>query len=111
MLAGFAEVMVEMYKFCQECNMNGCDRYKEAIIRVTLWLLQNSYSEINTFSLKKPGNAIGGIFWNYENSYVRTDSLCHVLNAYIFIQNELDDGMVLSIPEEPFHITLNKLRK
>ncbi|MFC2045510.1 hypothetical protein ACFLUH_02390 [Chloroflexota bacterium] len=106
-----AEVMVEMYKFCQEYNMDGCDRYKEAIIRVTLWLLQNTYSEENTFSLKEPENAIGGIFWNYENSYVRTDSLCHGLNAYIMILNEVDDGTILSIPEESLHITLNKLSK
>jgi len=105
-----AEVMVEMYKFCQECGMDGCDRYKEAVVRVILWLLQNTYSDENTFFLKEPEKAIGGIFWNYEHRYVRTDSLCHGLNAYITILNDLDDGLILSIPEEPFQITLNKLR-
>ena len=31
-----AEVMMEMYRFCQEQNIDGCDKYKEAIIRVRM---------------------------------------------------------------------------
>ena len=105
-----AEVMMEMYYFCQEHDAEGCDRYKEALTRVILWIVQNTYSAENTFLLEKPEKAIGGIFWNYENRYVRTDSLCHGLNAYIGIFDALDDGVLLTIPEEPFEVILERLR-
>ncbi|MFC1860550.1 terpene cyclase [Chloroflexota bacterium] len=94
-----AEVMVEMYRFCQEQNTGGCDKYKEAVTRVIWWIIQNTYSEENTFFLKEPQKAIGGSFWNYDNLYVRTDSLCHAVNAYIGIMADLEDGPLLSIPE------------
>ncbi|MFC1984544.1 terpene cyclase [Chloroflexota bacterium] len=94
-----AEVMVEVYKFCQEQNIGGCDKYKEAAIKVTWWVIQNTYSEENTFFLKEPQKAIGGSFWNYENLYIRTDSVCHAVNAYVGIINDLEDGLLLSIPE------------
>jgi len=105
-----AEVAMEMYRFCQEQDMEGCDRYKEAVLKVILWIIQNTYSEENTFLLREPEKAIGGIFWSYEDRYVRTDSLCHGLNAYIGIVNDLEDGLLLSVPEEPFSITLDRLR-
>ncbi|MQY60046.1 MAG: terpene cyclase [Clostridia bacterium] len=106
-----AEVMVEVYKFCQEQNIKECDRYKEAAIKVTWWIIQNTYSEENTFFLKEPRKAIGGSFWNYENRYVRTDSVCHAVNAYVGIINDLEDGLLLSIPEEPFEEILKELKK
>jgi rhamnogalacturonyl hydrolase YesR len=105
-----AEVAMEMYRFCQEQNMEGCEEYKEALLRAILWIIQNTYSEENTFLLREPERAIGGIFWSYEDRYVRTDSLCHGLNAYIGIIDELEDGSLLSIPEEPFSVILDKLR-
>ena len=105
-----AEVMMEMYHFCQEHDAEGCDRYKEALTRVILWIVQNTYSEENTFFLEEPGKAIGGIFWNYENRYVRTDSLCHGLNAYIGILDDFDDGVLLTIPDESFEVILERLR-
>jgi len=94
-----AEVMVEVYRFCQEQNMDGCDKYKEALMKVTWWIIQNTYSEENTFFLKEPQKAIGGSFWNYENLYVRTDSVCHAVNACVGIINDLENGPLLSIPE------------
>ena len=94
-----AEVMMEVYKFCQEQNMDGCDKYKEALIKVIWWITQNTYSEENTFFLKEPQKAIGGSFWNYEDLYVRTDSVCHAVNACVGIIDDLDDGLPLSIPE------------
>ena len=106
-----AEVMMEMYKFCQEQNMGGCDEYQEAVVKVIWWIIQNTYSEENTFFLKEPQKAIGGSFWNYENRYVRTDSVCHAVNAYVGIINDLEDGWLLSIPEEPFEEILKELRK
>jgi len=105
-----AEVMMEMYRFCQEQNMDGCDKYKEAIVRVIRWIIQNTYSEENTFFLKEPEKAIGGIFWNYEDRDVRTDSLCHALNAYAGMMDEWGDGTLLSLPEQPIGVILRQLR-
>jgi rhamnogalacturonyl hydrolase YesR len=105
-----AEVMMEMYRFCQEQNIDGCDKYKEAIVRVIRWIIQNTYSEENTFFLKEPEKAIGGIFWNYENRYVRTDSLCHTLNAYVGMMDDWGDGTLLSLPEQPIGVILSRLR-
>ncbi len=106
-----AEVMVEAYKFYKEHDVEGADRFKEAAVRVTWWIIQNTYSEENTFFLKEPHKAIGGSFWNYENLYVRTDSVCHAVNAYVGIINDLEDGLLLSIPEKPFEEILEELRK
>lgn len=105
-----AEVMMTMYRFCQEQNTDGCDEYKEAIIRVIRWIIQNTYSEENTFFLREPGKAIGGIFWNYEERYVRTDSLCHALNAYAGMMGDWEDGTLLSLPEQPIGVILSQLR-
>ena len=106
-----AEVMVEMYKFYKEQNMDGRDKYKEAAIKVAFWIIQNTYSTENTFFLKEPQKAIGGSFWNYENRYVRTDSVCHAVNAYVGIIDDLEDGLLLSIPEKPFELILKELKK
>jgi rhamnogalacturonyl hydrolase YesR len=105
-----AEVMMEMYRFCQEQNIDGCDEYKAAILRVIRWVIQNTYSEENTFFLREPEKAIGGIFWNYEKRYVRTDSLCHALNAYVGMMDEWEDGTLLSLPEQPIGVILSRLR-
>jgi len=104
-----AEVMMEMYRFCQEQNRDGCDEYKEAILGVIRWVIQNTYSEENTFFLREPEKAIGGIFWNYEERYVRTDSLCHALNAYAGMMDEWEDGTLLSLPEQPIGVILSRL--
>ena len=96
------EVMMTVYKFDQEQGVTGADKYKQAAIKATWWIIQNTYSAENTFFLKEPQKAIGGSFWNYENLYVRTDSLCHALNADIALVNEMTDGELLSIPEQPF---------
>ncbi|MDP2741492.1 MAG: glycoside hydrolase family 76 protein [bacterium] len=84
-----SEVMTEMYKFCKAENKTDCDKYKDASILATRWLIQNTYSEENSSSLKNPEMALGGIFWNVSNKYVRTDSICHGLNGYLGIVNEI----------------------
>jgi hypothetical protein len=106
-----AEVMMEMYKFCQEQGVGECEKYREAVIKVTWWIIQNTFSEENTFFLEEPQKAIGGSFWNYQNLYVRTDSICHALNAYVGIIDNLEDGLLLSVPEEPFEEILAELQK
>jgi len=106
-----AEVMMEMYHFCREQNRNDCDKYKDALTEVMMWLMQNTYSEENTFFLLEPEKAIGGLFWNYKERYVRTDSICHGLNAYVGIINNLEDDFLLLIPERPFEQVLSDLKK
>lgn len=90
-----AEVMMELYHFCLEQGRAECDQYKEAVVKVIRWLVQNTYSQDNTSSLPNPEKAIGGLFWNYQEKYVRTDSVCHGLNAYLGIINDLGDGLLL----------------
>ena len=94
------EVMTEIYKFCKNEKMRDCDKYKNAVTLATRWLIQNTYSKENTFFLKNPEKAIGGLFWNQQNKYVRTDSVCHGLNAYLNIIDDLKDELLLSIPEK-----------
>lgn len=90
-----AEVMMEVYHFCQEQGEKECDKYKEAVVKVIRWLLQNTYSKDNASFLPAPEKAIGGLFWNYQEKYIRTDSVCHGLNAYLGILNDLPDGILL----------------
>ena len=94
-----AEVMMEIYKFCEEEEGNNCEDYKTAVLRATRWIIQNTYSEENSFNLENPEKAIGGIFWNDKSKYVRTDSNCHALNAYIGIFDYLEKGILVSLPE------------
>jgi rhamnogalacturonyl hydrolase YesR len=105
-----SEVMGETYRFCKEQNEKDCDKYKDSVIRATRWLLQNTYSEENTFFLKNPERTIGGVFWNQSNKYVRTDSVCHALNGYVRIINDLKAGLLFPIPEEPLEEILNELK-
>lgn len=86
-----AEVMMEMYHFCKSENMAGCQDYKTAVIKVIGWLMQFTYSEENSAFLPNPQLAIGGIFWGYDDKYVRTDSVCHALNSYVGIIDYLEE--------------------
>ncbi len=94
-----AEVMAEVHELCRTENRADCDKYKEGIVLAIRWLIQNTYSKENSSFLKNPERAIGGIFWNEENKYVRTDSVAHGLNGYIGIINYLKDGVLISAPE------------
>ncbi len=90
-----SEVMTDTYRFCIEQGKEDCDKYKDAVEKVIIWLIQNTYSEKNTFFLKNPEMAIGGVFWNEQYKYVRTDSVCHALNSYTRIINYLEDGSLI----------------
>ncbi len=95
-----AEVMAEVYKSCRGTGRKDCAKYKEAIIKVIRWLVQNTYSEKNSSFLPNPEKAKGGLFWNYKNSCIRTDSVFHALNAYLGVWDSLKDGVLLSIPKK-----------
>lgn len=80
-----SEVMAETYRFCKEQSRGDCKKYKTAVINVIGWLFKHTYSKENSSFLKNPERAIGGVFWNQDNKYVRTDSVCHSLNSYVRI--------------------------
>ena len=106
-----SEVLVEVYKLCKEEDGQGCEKYKDAITEAIRWLIQNTYTKDSSFMLENPEMALGGLFWNQDYRYVRTDSVCHGLNAYVSIVNELEDGVLVSIPEKPFEEILDELKK
>ncbi len=106
-----AEVMAETFRFCRERGGEDCDKYKEGVVKAIRWLFQNTYEEETAFLAKNPQRADGGIFWNKEERYIRTDSVCHALNAYIRIYQFLDDGLLISVPETPFEKTLEGIRR
>lgn len=94
-----SEVMAETYKFCLDEKKEDCDKYRQATVKAIRSIIQNTYSEENVFSLPNPEMAVGGVFWNKDNKYVRTDSVCHALNSYTIILDYLDEGILLSIPK------------
>ena len=108
-----SEVMAETFQFCleQKDDSLDCEKYKEAVIKGIRWIIQNTYSNENSFLNKNPDRALGGIFWNWGNKYVRTDSVCHGLNAYLLIIDYLDEGLLISIPEDPLEEILAKLKQ
>jgi len=84
-----SEVMTDTYRFCLEEERDNCEKYKKAVVNIINWIIERTYSEENSSSLKNPERAIGGIFWNEAGKYVRTDSVCHALNSYTRIINFL----------------------
>jgi len=93
-----SEVMTDVYHFCQEEKRQDCQKYKDSAIKVMRWVLQHTIMEENASFFKNPQRAVGGIFWNRENrAYVRTDTVCHALNAYAKILKDLPEGILLSL--------------
>lgn len=90
--------MADTHKLCLAENRQDCEKYKEAIVNIIRWLAQYTYTDENSSVLKNPERALGGIFWNKETKYVRTDSVCHGLNGYMGIIDYLDNNFLLSIP-------------
>jgi hypothetical protein len=84
------EVLSELYLYskAEGKDLAAAAQYQQACAKVTRWLIQNTYSEENTFFLKNPQKAYGGLIRNREEETVRTDAVCHGLNAYI---NMLDE--------------------
>jgi len=94
-----AEVISEVYELCREEGMENCEKYKEALLKSIRWNIQHTYIKENSSSLKNPERANGGIFWNRNEKYVRTDSVCHGINAYIGIVKYLPEGTLVSVSE------------
>jgi hypothetical protein len=96
-----AEVMSELYLHCREKGRDGCDRFKDAAVAAIRLLLQYTYSAENAFVVKNPEAAAGGLFWSVTDRYVRTDSVCHAMNAYLNMLDHLGGGPLLELPERP----------
>ncbi|KYG06781.1 terpene cyclase [Sorangium cellulosum] len=96
-----AEVMSEVHHHCRTKSMPGCDRYKDAVVAAIRQILQYTYGPENSFMVKNPKAAAGGVFWSVRDRYVRTDSVCHAMNAYLNMFGELGDGPLLTLPERP----------
>lgn len=77
-----SEVMTDTYRFCLEQERSDCEKYKETVVDIIKWVIQRTYSKENSSFLKNPERALGGVYWNKENKYVRTDSVCHAINGY-----------------------------
>jgi len=92
-----SEVMTDTYSFCLDQGKSDCEKYKETALNIMRWLIDRTYVEENSSSLPNPEKAEGGVFWNKEFKYVRTDSVCHALNGYTRIMKYLEEGATLSI--------------
>ena len=103
------EVMVEIYQFFKDTDLINSDYYKQQIINSIRWLIQHTYSEENSFLIKNPEIAIGGLIWYFEGREleVRTDSVCHGVNGYVGIIDDLVNGTLISIPQKTFEEMLN----
>ena len=95
-----SEILVEVYHLCLEEEGEDCEQYKDAIVKGMRWLLQNTYGDHNSGFLPNPAMAKGGLYWNPANRFVRTDAVCHGMNAYIGILPDLPEGTLVSVPGE-----------
>ncbi len=93
-----SEVMTDTYTFCLEEKRTDCEKYKQAVVNIIRWIIQYTYSEDNSSSLKNPEKALGGVYWNKETKYIRTDSVCHALNGYTRIMKYLNEGILVLTP-------------
>ena len=96
-----AEVMSEVYLHCRRKGGAGCDRYKDSVVAAARVLVQYTYSLANSFMVKNPEAATGGVFWSSADRWVRTDAVCHATNAYLGVVDDLGEGLLLSLPELP----------
>ncbi|MFY0539428.1 hypothetical protein [Nannocystis pusilla] len=96
-----AEVLSELYLDCPRGDGDGCARFQDAVVLLFRLLMQYTYSPANSFMTKNPAMAEGGLFWNPQERYVRTDSVCHAMNAYVFMVDRLPAGVLVELPEPP----------
>jgi rhamnogalacturonyl hydrolase YesR len=96
-----AEVLSELYLDCPNGDAEGCARYHRAVVLLFRLLMQYTYSPENAFVAKNPEMARGGVFWDAFNREVRTDSVCHAMNAYVSMIDHMPDGVLVELPEPP----------
>src|SRR5690606_8981896 len=96
-----AEVFAALYRDARPDESERRERLREAIVLLLRQLMQYTYSPENSYVVKVPAKAAGGLFWSPPDRFVRTDSVCHALNAYVFMLDELPEGVLVELPEPP----------
>lgn len=106
------EVFSEYYPYCLQEKLTSCQNYKNAMLYTSRWLLQNVYSNKNTFLVKNPTMAIGGFIRNYRAQSVRTDAVCHGLNSLVNLQAfiQKDPETLVSLPQQAYQELIGLLR-
>lgn len=96
-----SEVYAELYRHCRDNQGKRCERYEQAIVKSLRYVAQHTYTPASAFAARNPDAAMGGLFWNTSEPYVRTDAVCHAMNAYIAMLEHFDDGPLITLPEPP----------
>ncbi|KIG19074.1 hypothetical protein DB30_05978 [Enhygromyxa salina] len=96
-----AEVLSVLYRECPSEYSERCTKYRGAVILLFRLLMQYTYTPENSFVVRNPDMAAGGLFWNTLDRDVRTDSVCHGMNAYVFMLDHLPKGDLVELPEPP----------
>lgn len=106
------EVMANMYDFCKKNSLSNCHNYRDAIILNSRWLIQNAYSLENTYNVRNPEKAIGGLITHFSSPTARTDAVCHAVNSFIALLNfnGLGNQLLFYLPERPLVEILPLLR-
>ncbi len=106
------EVMGEWYGFCQKTQLTDCEPYRKAMWHTSRWLIQNAYNAGNSFDVKNPERAKGGMITNFNTQTVRTDAVCHGLNGLISLLGIEDNNSraLLKLTERPLREILPLLR-
>ncbi|MDR4503743.1 MAG: hypothetical protein MRK01_02995 [Candidatus Scalindua sp.] len=107
------EVMTELYSFCKEEKMAGCRSYRHFIIHSSRWLMQNVYTPANSFDIKNPEMADGGVIRIFAEKSIRTDAVCHSLNSLVGLLKitDIENPAFPFLPEMPFEEVLGLLEK
>jgi hypothetical protein len=101
-----AEVLATLYLDCEDLDSARCVNYRDAAIRLFRLLQQHTYTPESAFVAKNPAMAIGGLYWSPADRDVRTDSVCHALNAYALLIDHLPAGKLVDLPEPPLDTIL-----
>ncbi|KTC94789.1 glycoside hydrolase family 76 protein [Legionella feeleii] len=106
------EVMGELHQFCLNQGLSNCKQYRDAIILTTRWLLQNAYTEANSYDIRNPSQAIGGFMRDFISQSIRTDAVCHGVNSLITLLTIIDqqNQRLVTLAEKPFNETIGLLR-
>lgn len=102
------EVFGDYYNFCKRNQLYNCEDILQASILSTRYLLQNAYRQDNSYNIVNPKFALGAFALRYSSHLVRTDSVCHGVNSFIYLLNNLprNDEMILDIPEQSIQTLL-----
>lgn len=93
-----SEVLTDVYHLCRDEERNDCEKYRAATLGVFRWLAGFTYTEKNTDHLPNAERAIGGLIRSPNDPSVRIDSVCHALSAYAGMLDNLEDGVLVTLP-------------